>query len=351
MAPIPILSMMDPKVGNEKLKKWASECGKEFAGLFIRLAGVFFAVAIIQLVTGNANGVDNAFTQYGPDGGATNDPVSIFVKLFIIIGALMFAKQLPQWIESVLGFKLSGDGSSFNLKKKLAGAAGLGAVAGVAGLGAKKAIAGWDSWRHGKGFWNGTKNVQGNGFISKMQKGWRDMNPNATEIRNKRREGKSEVKQMNDQWNKGVDLAQDLMAAGAGRYGSGPNAWNKVFDGSSANRKYYEAIYKDKNFIDALMRVDAADGINKEFSNAYRAIQVGGWTGPVSVGGTTYTSLTDFIDGMDTQEKILKGAQANYESIKKQCSDDAATEANYKTIKNNKINPTNANQTHASKGL
>lgn len=134
IAPIPILSMIDPKNGNKKVMDWAKECGKTFAGLFIRLAGLFFAVQIIMLVLDSGK-ITGAFTKYS-DATTTGygSPVgNIFVRLFIIIGALMFAKQLPQLIESLFGIKLSGDG--FSLKKKLGGIPGLG-VAKAVGAGA-----------------------------------------------------------------------------------------------------------------------------------------------------------------------------------------------------------------------
>lgn len=155
VAPIPILSMIDPSVGTKKLKTWAGECGKEFAGLFIRLAGVYFAVSVITLIIDPSKmGVNNAMTYFS--GGR----VSLFVKLFIIIGALMFAKQFPQWVESVLGFKLSGDG--FNLKKRMSGMPGLG-LAKAVGAGALGFAGGMTAnmlaarknfgWDKNKGFW------------------------------------------------------------------------------------------------------------------------------------------------------------------------------------------------------
>lgn len=73
----------------------------------------------------------------------------------------MFAKQLPQWIENVLGVKLSG-GDSFNLKKRLSSMPGLGAAKvlgagalGFAGGASANALAarknfGWDK---SQGFW------------------------------------------------------------------------------------------------------------------------------------------------------------------------------------------------------
>ena len=153
IAPIPILSMVDPKDGNKKLTKWASECGKEYAGLFIRLAGVFFAVAVINQM------LDQDLYYYNSNTIVNNS----FVKLFIIIGALMFAKQLPDFIQNIFGIKLSGDG--FSLKKRLGSMPGMGlakmAGAGALGFAGGMAANAWASrgnWK-GQGLKNGFKNV------------------------------------------------------------------------------------------------------------------------------------------------------------------------------------------------
>lgn len=160
IAPIPILSMIDPKGGNDKLKKWASNCGKEYAGLFIRLAGVFFATEVIRLITDENT---DFLRYYASDGTIGDKPVGFLVKLFIIIGLLMFAKQFPQFIEQVLGIKLSSGDGGFNLKKRLgsmpgmglAKMAGAGALGFAGGLGANLA-AGFNkrnySWDKNKGF-------------------------------------------------------------------------------------------------------------------------------------------------------------------------------------------------------
>lgn len=173
VAPIPILSMIDPKGGDGKLKKWGSACGKEYAGLFLRLAGVYFAVSIIKLVLDN-NSVPGAMTYYDPDGTMTTNQVGFFVKLFIIIGALSFAKQFPKFIEEILGFKLSG-GDGFNLKKRLGGMPGMG-IAKMAGAGALGFAGGMAAntlaarqnfgWDKGKGFWKNIGHNTGGLFRS-----------------------------------------------------------------------------------------------------------------------------------------------------------------------------------------
>lgn len=117
IAPIPILSMIDPKEGTKKLSSWAKECGKTYADLFIRLAGIFFSLSVIHAVLAS----DGSTMQLYSD--PNQQQTGLFVRVFIIIGCLMFAKQLPQFIENTLGIKMSGGG--FSLKKKLGSAPGL----------------------------------------------------------------------------------------------------------------------------------------------------------------------------------------------------------------------------------
>lgn len=156
IAPIPILSLLDPKKGNDQLMKWVKECGKTFADLFIRLAGLFLVVDIIGVILGTNEDVKGMYLYSDPSMAQTN----LFVRLFVIIGLLMFAKQMPQLISDLLGIKLDGDG--FSLKKKLGGlpGAGLGKALGAGALGfaggmAANALAAKKnfSWDKGQGFW------------------------------------------------------------------------------------------------------------------------------------------------------------------------------------------------------
>lgn len=155
IAPIPILSMIDPGKGTDKVSKWGKECGKTFIDLFIRLAGIFFALDVIHSILSSKE-----MMKYYSSGASVNN---LFVRLFVIIGCLMFAKQLPNLIESILGIKLSGDG--FSLKKRLGNVPGLG-VAKAAGAGALGFAGGmaantWatrGNWK-GQGLGNGFRNV------------------------------------------------------------------------------------------------------------------------------------------------------------------------------------------------
>lgn len=132
IAPIPVISYLDPKQGKDGMfKKWLKNCGKTFADLFIRLAAIYFAVFIISEITsGSMTDVVTGQSQ-----------TSVLVKVLVIIGALTFAKELPKFIEEITGIKLDG-GFSMNPFKNnallggIAGGfigAGIGAVGGFAG--------------------------------------------------------------------------------------------------------------------------------------------------------------------------------------------------------------------------
>ena len=109
MAPIPIISMLDPdSAKNGMFSKWFKECKNVYLSLFTRLIAIYFAVEIIKSMSESGR-----FVWRG-----TNTEVGFgFVKIFIILGLLMFAKQFPQFIESTFGIKM--DTGGLNLKKKL----------------------------------------------------------------------------------------------------------------------------------------------------------------------------------------------------------------------------------------
>ena len=142
IAPIPIISFIDPKQGKDGLfKKWYTMCFSTYISLFVRLLGLYFGVYLIGAVI-NSDGPFDIVT-----GKTVNN---IWIKLMMIIGILMFVKQLPKILEG-LGIKLEG-GGKFTLNpfkkfeeeaaggKQILGAAG-GLVSGIADRGARIATA------------------------------------------------------------------------------------------------------------------------------------------------------------------------------------------------------------------
>lgn len=99
IAPIPIISRIDPKKGKETFDKWVKLCISTYLDLFVRLLAIYFAVFIISQV------IDLQFVSL--ETGTSKD-VGAFVKVFIILGALIFAKQFPKLIEDITGIKMDG---------------------------------------------------------------------------------------------------------------------------------------------------------------------------------------------------------------------------------------------------
>ncbi len=107
IAPIPILSYVDPKGGKDGMfKKWYQACFKTFLSLFVRLLALYFALYIISRINSLTDIID----------GTTQS--NMLIKIFIIIGALMFAKQLPKILEG-LGIKLDDAKFTLNPLKKI----------------------------------------------------------------------------------------------------------------------------------------------------------------------------------------------------------------------------------------
>ncbi len=129
IAPVPIISYIDPKSGKDGIfQRWIKEVGKTWASLFIRLFSVYFAVFIVSKVE----------IIFPKDYQLKSS--MFFVELFVIIGALMFAKQLPQLLEQLFpGMKMGN--MQLNPFKKVADEAlggkallGTGAALAAAGL-------------------------------------------------------------------------------------------------------------------------------------------------------------------------------------------------------------------------
>ena len=93
VAPIPIIFNMDTGKGKEVFQKWYKECFSTYISVFIRLIAIDFAIFIIVLLKGNFKSI---FQE------------SLLLNVFIIIGCLMFAKQVPKLIENIMGIKLDG---------------------------------------------------------------------------------------------------------------------------------------------------------------------------------------------------------------------------------------------------
>ena len=156
IAPVPILSYIDPKSGKDGMfKKWYQLCFKTFLSLFVRLLALYFAIYIISRVA-DMKLVDIIDGSY---------QTNAWIYIFVIIGALMFAKDFPKILEG-LGIKLDGDGKFFlNPIKKMEESAMLGKnVTGLARgamVGTAGALSGAGLGRGISGAWKGMTSGKG----------------------------------------------------------------------------------------------------------------------------------------------------------------------------------------------
>lgn len=98
MAPIPILSYIDPQSAEKgAFAAWTKSLTVTYLDLFIRLLIVFFAVFCVQEIT--KNGIQFPIASQGLG------VVSVLATIFIIIGIFFFARMAPKFIIDALGLK------------------------------------------------------------------------------------------------------------------------------------------------------------------------------------------------------------------------------------------------------
>lgn len=128
IAPIPILSYVDPKAGKDGMfSKWFKACKNTYLDLFIRLFALYFGIYVITLIGKFRDVVTGEIV----DGWIVN--------LFMTLGVLIFVKKLPEFLKETLGFEGAGTFKGYmNPLKKIEDEAFLGknitgAAAGIAG--------------------------------------------------------------------------------------------------------------------------------------------------------------------------------------------------------------------------
>lgn len=123
IAPIPIISYMDPKGSKDNaFSSWVKVLSSTYLDLFIRLATVYFVIFIIQDICTNGLPILHSSGILG-----TMTAILIFIGLFV------FAKQAPKFIKQVLGLKDDGGKLFGGFGDILAvGAAGLGTIGSAA---------------------------------------------------------------------------------------------------------------------------------------------------------------------------------------------------------------------------
>ena len=126
IAPVPVLSYIDPKTG-KVFSSWVKECVKTYLDVFVRLLIIYFVIFILSIVI-----EDGIFTVYRYEMDANASTISMtsynpsFIETaLIVIGFLLFAKEAPRLINDILGIKMKSD-FTLNPFSKLQSVPGLG---------------------------------------------------------------------------------------------------------------------------------------------------------------------------------------------------------------------------------
>ena len=139
MAPIPIMSLIDPKGSKDgAFSKWVKSLISTFGDIFLKLGLVYLIIVFIHLIVETQDGGSLLFTNFPKDTGFRGT----YLMILLILGLVFFAKEAPKFIKESLGFK--GEGGLFDDVKSVGKAAGLVAGYGVASVGTVgAAMANW----------------------------------------------------------------------------------------------------------------------------------------------------------------------------------------------------------------
>ena len=129
IAPIPIISYMDPKGGKDgAFNAWVKTLSSTYLDLFIRLGIIYFVLFLIESMM-----VHGIVVKHG------TGVLGAFSKLAIWIGLIIFAKEAPKFMRQALGLKDSGFKLFGGMSEMLGvGAMGAGAVSGAVSGAASK---------------------------------------------------------------------------------------------------------------------------------------------------------------------------------------------------------------------
>lgn len=340
IAPIPIIMYITPK-GDEQLKKWGQQCSTTFLDFFMRCTIIYFAILVIQNIweTGFIGKLLSAGTE------SSNGWETMYVGVIMIIAVLTFAKKVPNLIKEIfpsLGGAAGFDyGLSFKkqvvepLKAGYNSPLGWGLKLGKAG--AVAAIGAIDRKKY-----NLPKPR------SKFQQKLDKLTPGRAEAIKNVTEGRKEVREIDNKWNDGVEIAKKFTSHGFTAAGTGSTGWDKALDGTTRNN--YKIVFKHDEFITSKMNLDKTKKEMETLRDGLFQVQSGG---TFTYGGVTYntSNVSALSDKYYSQSGAFSGMEKVHESLRKQYADDASAEDKFKFIKNNAANPASPSHTHTTEGI
>lgn len=279
VSPIPILSYISDSKGT--FQKWVNQCTTTYLDLFLRLAIIYFVVFlsqnIIDMFKEGGESLRNAF-MLGPD-----DSISVWVKLFLIIGLLMFAKKVPELLKDLFPSKGGAASLGFGMK-------GLKSTIGdipVLGKPANKVLgyAGNVGKKAGKFAWGVTGAAAGKAI-------WEHTGGKIPKAYNRWQEDRKSAKEINEMEKPGRRLYEKYDATGI------------------------ENAFKNQEFRNSYKALKAAKDENNEAENAYEIAKASG----------NSQDLAKAIERRNTAAKALSDAQKTHDNMRKRYGADARKE-------------------------
>lgn len=109
MAPIAVIGYLAPKKDGI-FQKWCKQCLTTYLDLFLRLAIIYFALLICEILTSSyAN--NSLFANLGDVG----DTMKVFVYIVLVLGVLLFVKKAPDMLKELFP-KTGAASGNFGLK-------------------------------------------------------------------------------------------------------------------------------------------------------------------------------------------------------------------------------------------
>lgn len=251
LSPLFIATFVDPKSAQSgPFKNWLSAVGKSYANLYIKLAILALMILLVNQ--------SKIFTAMSDLGG--------WVKIFAVIGLLIFAKKAPKWIMDMIGIKGDESGlGGLSIGKKLGGMALAGGLVKKAGEGIKK---------QGKKTWDNTKKRLGNkgdrllASAGAKQQARKNYTPNPDKGRYanwkaKQADAREKSKAVNAQMKHDFDKANDFrwFATARDKYAAGAQAVNPDYE--TGRDKKLSRMSIDSENLKAKAKIDTSSMSSK----------------------------------------------------------------------------------------
>lgn len=208
IAPIPLISKVDPKKGNEVFGKWLKECTSTYLDVFMRLLAIYFALFIISSISLQPINM--------VEGGTFDGFLGLILAVFLIIGTLNFARDLPKLIGGIFGIDFKGMGGfTLNPAKKLGATPILGAMGGNL---VRKTAAGLDAMHNLNNDFNSFRTgwrkqaANDKGFFADMKRYNEKLHPYSTDVKKQNLENREKYLEHEADKNAGQKLYDAIEA-------------------------------------------------------------------------------------------------------------------------------------------